>query len=341
MSERLLDGVPEAHRQTARQAVADTLGWSAVTAFEPVRGGASGALTYRVDAGARSYLLRMETRRDRLRNPHQYTCMEIAAEAGVAPPLRHVDGEAGVALMDFLPERPLQEYPGGPASVARALGSLVARLQDTPVFPVLHEYPALLRRMLAFLGSSGMFAEGLLDAHAEGFERVLEAYGWDASSRVSSHNDPNPRNILFDGRRLWLVDWEAACANDPLTDVAIVADNLAATPELEADLLHAWLGRAPDGLLRARLTLMRLLTRFYYAAILLSLSRRAQGEGPETDLTALTPAELAAAVARGELEPASSEIMWALGKMTLAHFRAGLDADGLEEAMATARSAVR
>jgi hypothetical protein len=39
---------------------------------------------------------------------------------------------------------------------------------------------------------------------------------------VSSHNDPVPANILFDGRRPWLIDWEWAYRNDPLVDVAIV-----------------------------------------------------------------------------------------------------------------------
>jgi thiamine kinase-like enzyme len=43
--------------------------------------------------------------------------------------------------------------------------------------------------------------------------------GW-----VSSHNDSIPSNILFDGDRLWLIDWESAYRNDPLVDVAIVLD---------------------------------------------------------------------------------------------------------------------
>jgi hypothetical protein len=64
-----------------------------VTALQPVGGGASGALIYRVDTDHRSYLLRMETRRGALRNPHQYTCMQTAAEAGVAPPLVHADAD--------------------------------------------------------------------------------------------------------------------------------------------------------------------------------------------------------------------------------------------------------
>jgi len=50
----------------------------------PVTGGASGALTFRVERGGRRYLLRMEGQASPLRNPHQYLSMHIAAEAGIA-----------------------------------------------------------------------------------------------------------------------------------------------------------------------------------------------------------------------------------------------------------------
>jgi hypothetical protein len=34
--------------------------------------------------------------------------------------------------MDFVMQRPLHEYPGGPLALAKALGELVAKLQATP-----------------------------------------------------------------------------------------------------------------------------------------------------------------------------------------------------------------
>lgn len=337
MSGSRFERVPEAHRETARSALTAAFGTAPELGLQPVVGGASGALTYRVTVDGRAYLLRMETHTGSpLRNPHQYACMKIAADHGIAPAVRHLDADAGVVIMDFLDQQPLSAYPGGPAALARALGTLVARLQETPSFPALHTFPDVVQRMLSFLRTSGMFAEGLLDLHAEGLGRIREAYAWDPDGLVSSHNDPNPRNILFDGERLWLVDWEASYRNDPLVDVAIVVENLAPTPELEAVVVETWLGRTPDDLLRARLRLMRQLTRMYYAGLLFSFSARARRPEPETDLTALTPADFGAAVARGELKPASPEAMWALGKMCLAGFSGGLAASGFEEALALA-----
>jgi aminoglycoside phosphotransferase (APT) family kinase protein len=341
MSTALFDGVPVERRETAQSALASTFGSSAVDALQPIAGGASGALTYRVEAGGRSYLLRIETRRGPLRNPHQYDCMRIASEAGMAPALRYVDADAGVALMDFVRQHPLSQYPGGPNALARDLGRRAARLQRTRAFPRLWDFPKVVERIFGFVRSSCLFADGLLDPHAEAFERVRAAYRWDESALVSSHNDPNPQNVLFDGERLWLVDWETAYRNDPLTDVAILVESFAQTPELERALVEAWLGGEPDRALRARLALMRQLTRLYYAGLLLSIAASQPREAPERDLAAPTPAEFRAALARGEHAPGSRATMFVLGKMCLAGFLSGTTAPEFDEALAIARAQSR
>jgi hypothetical protein len=316
--DRFLESIPDPQRESVRSALSAAFGATPPSDAQLVTGGASGALTYRLEVGGRPYFLRVETRRDATRNPHQYTCLRTAADAGIAPPVRHLDETAGTVVMDFIPQRPLAEYPGGSAALAGALGDLVRGLQGTSVFPELRDYPAILRFMLSHLRSSGRFAPGLLDPHASEFERIAGVYPWQLQPRVSSHNDPNPRNILFDGYRLWLVDWETSFRNDPMVDVAILADNLASSPELEAILLGTWLGREPDRHVRGRLTLMKPLTRLYYGLILFALSPAPPEE--HSDLSALTPREFGAALARGTLTPGSPEAMLALGKMLLAGF---------------------
>jgi len=337
MNDVLFEPIPDTHRETVRTALTTAFGGASIAALQPVGGGASGALIYRVDVEGRRYLMRVETRRDRLRNPHQYVCMQTAAEAGIAPPLHHGDSETGIAIMDFLPQRPLEEYPGGAIGLAREVGGLVARLQTTPTFPHFTDYLVALDRMLGYVQRSNVFAPGLLDRHQEGFELIRAAYPWNAAALVSSHNDPNPRNVIFDGDRLWLVDWETAYRNDPVTDVAILADNFAATPELEEVLLHAWLDCAPDRRLRARLLLMRLLTRLHYAALIFSLAAARPRVAPDADLSAPTPDEFRVAVASGRLTPTGAETLTVLGKMFLGGFLAGLADPRFEEALVVAR----
>jgi aminoglycoside phosphotransferase (APT) family kinase protein len=310
--------IPENLHDAAKEAVSSAFGNTPVSAIDPVLGGASGALAYRVEAKGSSYLLRMEVRRGPLRNPHQYACMRIAAGAGLAPPVHYVNDNTGAAIMDFVTQRPLQEYPGGPLALAKALGELAAKLQATAPFPVLADYRVIVEKMLAYMRT--VFAEGLLDPHREAFERLRQAYAWDAESHVSSHNDPNQRNILFDGQRLWLIDWETAFRNDPLVDVAILVENHAQTPEIEDALLRSWLGREPSREIRARLRLMRLITRLYYAGLLMMSTGKPTA--PITDLAAPTPDEFRSLVAGGHLQPTATETRVLLSKMLLAGFLA-------------------
>jgi aminoglycoside phosphotransferase (APT) family kinase protein len=338
VSQALLDILSEPRREAVRTALATTFGPATAIDAQPVLGGVSGALIYRIEVAGRPYALRLDRPADRLRDPHRhYACMRIAAEAGIAPALHYADPDGPVAIMDFVASRPLAAHVGGKDGLARELGGLLARLQETELFAPFADYGWLLERMLGFVRGSGMFAQGLLDRHLEGFQRLREAYPWDQAALVSSHNDPNFRNLLYDGERLWLVDWETAYRNDPMVDLAIQANELEAGPELADMLLTAWAGRAPDAQMRARLVLMRQLTRLYYAGLILSMLAGAPREAPDTDLTAPTPDEFRAAVAQGELAVGSPEMMYLLGKMMLAGFLAGMAAPEVEAAVQLCR----
>jgi aminoglycoside phosphotransferase (APT) family kinase protein len=327
------DVISAAHRESARSALIAAFDSAPITAITPVRGGASGASTFLVEAGQRRYLLRMEGTASPLRNPHQYLSMRIAAEAGIAPRIHYVDEASRVAVIDFIEERPLETYPGGRRALAQALGEMLKRLQSTPPFPRFVEYPDIVARLWAHVCRTGLFARGVLDAHTEHLARIREVYVWDSRKSVSSHNDSIPSNILFDGERLWMIDWESAYRNDPLVDVAIVLDNFAPSPELETVLLQAWHGRKPDKALRARLELTRALTRLYYAGVLFSASAAASRSTPDTDLSAATLLEFNQAIREGRLKPGAPETKHVLGKMFLASFFSGISPPGLSAAV--------
>ena len=333
MRDVLFDSLPADRREAARSALTAAFGPAPLTALQQVTSGAS-ALIYRIEVADRPYLLRLDSlQRDDIRDPERaYLCMRTAEEAGIAPALHHADATAGVAIMDFVPGRSLSEHPGGPRGLARDLGDLAARLQATSAFPPVADYLSVLKGLLGRLLGSGLFASGLLDRHQAGFERIRQAYPWDSSALVSSHNDPHPGNIMFDGRRLWLIDWEDAYRNDPLVDVAIFTLHLAASPELEGLLLQSWLGRPPDRVLRARLVLMRQLVRLFYACAS-SLHAATPEVVPETDLAALTPAEFRAAVDQGRLVAGAPETQRIGGKVALATFLAVLATPTFEEAL--------
>ena len=62
---------------------------------------------------------------------------------------------------------------------------------------------------------------------------------------VTSHNDVNPTNLVWDGERLLLIDWDAAGPNDPFYDLAAVAVFLRMDDETSKALLAAHDGAMP------------------------------------------------------------------------------------------------
>lgn len=326
--------LPPARRDAVRAALQSTFGPWRAGDFRPLSGGASGALILRFEVRERPYALRLEPERiglpDRQRH---FACMVAAAEAGVAPAVHYVNAADGVAVMDLVGGRPLSEYAGGPAGLARALGALVARLQIASSFPMIGDYPGMIAAMLTRLSESTLFVAGQLDAHAEGLARIRAVLPWASSSLVPCHNDPNPRNILFDGERLWLIDWELAAQNDPLVDIAILSADLAETRRLEDVLLETAFGRTPDRFLHARLRVVRLLTRLFYGCVVLDNFTHSPPSLPAANNTAFTPAGFRAAVADGQLISGTQEVAYAFGRMSLTAFIDGLKAPGFAQAL--------
>jgi hypothetical protein len=319
--------------ETARSALNATFGAVPIDAITPITGGASGAFPFRAEIRGRSYLVRLEGAASPLRNPNQYESMRIAAQAGIAPKIYYIDEAARVAVMDFIEERSLSAFPGGPPALAHAIGEVLRRVQMTPLFPEFVEYPDIVSRLWTWVCRTGLFASGVLDAYAERLESIRETYARHPVNLVSSHNDFVRRNLLFDGERLWLIDWESAYRNDPLVDVAIALDSFAASPELARVLLNAWLGHEPDDALYDRLALVRAFTRLYYAGVLLSASFAASGALADRDLSSPTLPGFQRAIRDGRFEPGMPQTKHILGKMYLASFMTGAAPPGLDAAV--------
>lgn len=333
MSGDAFAALPEAKREIVRTALSAAFGSVRIDALTPVTGGATSAAPLRVDIGKQRYVVRVEGAPSPLRNPHQYQSLQIAAEAGIAPRLHFVDEDTRVAVMDFIEPRPLSAFPGGPRALVQALGELLQRLQAAPTFPAFVDYPDIVARLFEHVRRTSLFAPGILDAHVERLARISAAHASGMTRLVSSHNDLIPANILFDGQRLWLIDWESAYRNDPLVDVSTVLDTLAPTAELEDAFLRAWLGRAADEAIRSRLGVVRALTRLYYAGVFLSASAAASWTKSDPDLSAPSLAEFRKAVGEGRLTPGTPQTKHILGKMFLASFFSGVPAPGFDAAV--------
>jgi len=331
--------LPETKLAAVERALSTAFGTTQVDAATPLTGGLSGALIYRIRVGGIAYLLRIEGPRDAFRDPSRwYGCMSIAAGALLAPRVRYADAQDGVAIMDLIPERSLTlDYRGTRTDLLVELGQTLRALHAAPAFPPLVDYLDGMDALIARFRSFGLLAPA---ATAEAFGLYGElraAYRTAPGDLVSSHNDLNPRNILYDGARLWLVDWESSFLADRYVDLATLANVFASDAEEEEVLLRTYFGSPPDQERRARLYLMRQVNHLFYAVIFLNgVAEERPGESLD-GLQARGLAEIHQALGMGDfvLESREGRIEYGLSRLGAA--LDGLRSDQFAEAMGSMR----
>ena len=251
-----------------------------VTEFEDIRAitkGHTSALVFRIVVKGSPYRLRIIMHKNSMLGPErQFTCMKLAAEAGLAPRIWYSSTEDQISITDFVEEVP---FPASEALVR--MPRLLRALHALPSFPAGVSH---LDTTCMFLLHKGAAADGFLEKIREAnilpqaelnelfalLARVAAAYPDGGTDMVSSHNDLfKSDNILFDGSRVWLVDWEAAFLNDRYADLAVVANMLVTNDAEEKLYLQEYFGQPPDEYQRARFFLMRQLARIFYSLVFL------------------------------------------------------------------------
>ena len=132
---------------------------------------------------------------------------------------------------------------------------------------------------------------------------------------VLSHNDVNPSNLVYDGDKLLLVDWDTAGQNDPYYDLAAIAVFARMDDETCRSLLSAYDGE-PISTLPARFVYNRRQMAALAGALFLRLARQsghAGATGDETIACTFSLGEFYQRIRTGELTVAAAEGQWRFG----------------------------
>ncbi|MBS2032029.1 MAG: phosphotransferase family protein [Deltaproteobacteria bacterium] len=252
------------------EALRAAFGDARIEGCDRLAGGLSGATVLKIAVGGRNHVLRRIQGPLPMNDPRrQVACMTLAAERGIAPRLRYANADTGVTISEFIAGVMLGEWIGSGGQAAEHVARLLRSLHEGPLFPDFMTIPGAVAAMAPALSRVVVpeYANALVARVAELGEVLRQR-----QSRAACHNDLNPNNFLFDGKRLWLVDWELACAGDPFFDLAELGVYAFPTPERRAELHQHYFGHAPDGVEAARLQVCRVVVLTFYALAFINLA---------------------------------------------------------------------
>ncbi len=215
--------------------------------IEPISGGISNH-NFAVRVGGQAFFARLCADRALLGvdRRNELVCHQMASSRGVAPELIH--HEEGLLVSRFIAGRTLQPADLRDPAVGAKLAALLDHLHsawDVLTGEVLYFCPFQTIRTYAQTAArlkAGLPEDiGELLADTQALARRIAPF-----RPVLCHNDLLPANLIDDGHRLWLVDWEYAGAGHPLFDLANASANAAFSDNLDRGLLEAYRGRVDE-----------------------------------------------------------------------------------------------
>jgi aminoglycoside phosphotransferase (APT) family kinase protein len=260
--------IPESRHDAVRRALQSAFGHDVIDDLQPLAGGLSSALVFRMVVAGAPYLLRVIMRTDAMGDPtRQIAVMRPAADAGISPQVLYASVEDRVLITGFVEAQPF------PADAGRHIARAIRALQTLPGFPppIMGHYLGVLDGWVRKVRERSLLPPARTDEVFDGYEAIARVYPRDASSLVASHNDLKPENIRFDGTRMVFVDWEAAFLNDRFFDPAVAANFFVHDDAGESAFLDECLGRPAAAADRARFVVMRQIVHVAYASFLLMM----------------------------------------------------------------------
>ncbi|MBR9862116.1 MAG: phosphotransferase [Rhodobacteraceae bacterium] len=216
--------------------------------IKPLSGGITNVNLTVTDQG-RKYVVRIgaDIEEHGVMRWNELALSQAAAKGGFSPEVVH--HEDGVLVLEFLEAGTFgEEDVRKPENLHR----IVALIHDVHtqmgrylIKPVMAFWPYQVNRTyITRLLAAGSKYQGMFDELTAQSEMLEQATG--AVELVIGHNDLLAANILDDGDRLWLIDWEYGGFNAPLFDLAGLASNNGLGETQERQMLEQYFAASAD-----------------------------------------------------------------------------------------------
>ncbi|GAA3928417.1 phosphotransferase [Chitinophaga oryziterrae] len=259
--------IPTSRIAAVEMALLQAFGTSAVTDISLLAGGLSASSVYKIVVHNKPYVLKL--------NAHATATLPkplvLAAAAGIAPPLHYQDIENGISISGFIDSKPIRAVLAPDKLIAELAGTLKA-IHSVPCEVEGDDLQGTIDGMIDRFRQTNMLSGPVFDECFGHYEKIRDKYPWKDTNKVFSHNDLNPSNILYDGERIWIIDWDVAFLNDQYIDLANVANFFVHTGEQESILLNKYFDNAADDYKTARFFVMRQVCRIIYAMLMFQVA---------------------------------------------------------------------
>lgn len=264
--------IPETKQPIVTRALKEAFGVTELEELQPLSGGLSSALAFKIVVRKNPYLLKL-MRTEVISDPkNEFACIQSAAEAGIAPRIWYASVDDRIMITDFVDARPF------PEDLLPLIVPVLRTLHSLPPFPkpLMGNYlDAMDRLFVRRFEAAKLLPESATEEVFRLYNEAMKVYPRNETDLVTCHNDLKPQNMRFDGNRVWLVDWVSAFLNDRYVDLAIVANFFVKDEVQENAYLSSYFGEPAGEYRSARFFLMRQILSMFYATLLLMEASRA------------------------------------------------------------------
>lgn len=195
-----------------------------ISSIQKISGGFSGAEIYKIDANQHCFIARKSAGFygvDGFQTEVQIH--NLAADLDLAPKLHFFDQHQLFSLVDFIDDLGcFNLYKANPQSTKYQLINLAKKIHNIKYSPFIK--PRSIQEEIRITLNS-IYESFLHSDISTIFERVLKT-PWPNDRITITHNDFHPNNILYDGIKLKLIDWEMAGLGHPFYDIAYISNYL-------------------------------------------------------------------------------------------------------------------
>jgi thiamine kinase-like enzyme len=191
----------------------------------------------------------------------EYAATVAAAGVGVGPEVTAYVRPEGYLVTRFIDGTSVDPEAVHEPAMLRRIADSLRRVHDGPAIPGLFVPLRIVESYRALAMARGVPIPSEY-GQARAAARLIETALLTESIELRPcHNDLLTANLIDDGQRIRIIDWEYAGMGDPYFDLGNLSANHELSPDEDAILLEAYGGRADERQL-ARITLMRVVSDF-------------------------------------------------------------------------------